>query len=232
MDWRRSIIGWVLLCAGAEMLGIALAAGWWLAADSLNPEPRTFIARLAMLELKGLAGLVEGLVLGSIQAWWLKARYPTLPATLWVLLTTALAVIGWGLGSSFAIFSTTGAAPPPPAAALAPPMVALLAATIGAPLGALFGAAQWLALRQGARRAHLWIGANAIGWALALPCVYLAASIDAGSPGATALLALAGGCAAGLVLGVATGQAFALMPAIGRSRPAARSESSRAALSA
>lgn len=212
MDWRRSIIGWVLLCAAAEMLGIALAAGWWLAADSLNPEPRTVLARFAMLELKALAGLVEGLVLGVAQAWWLKARYPALPVTGWAMLTTALAVAGWGIGSSFSIFSASGAATPPPAAALDLPMVAVLAATIGALLGGSFGLVQWIALRQAAARAHWWIIANAAGWALAMPCVYLAASVDGASPVGTALLALAGGAGAGLMLGAITAIALRAMP--------------------
>jgi len=81
---------------------------------------------------------------------------------------------------------------------------------LGAGLGALFGWVQQQALNAAAHNTYWWIVANACGWGLALPVIYVAASI--GEPGAPVssylLTGLSAGLIAGLVLGAVTGLSF------------------------
>ena len=98
MDRPSSLLRrWIAACAIGETLGIALAACWWVAVDRIDPEPVTLTAKLAMLAAKSAAGIVEGGVLGMLQAWALRLRYPALSPTDWTLATIALAVLGWAV---------------------------------------------------------------------------------------------------------------------------------------
>lgn len=85
---------------------------------------------------------------------------------------------------------------------------------MGAILGAMFGLVQRLALRTAAANTRWWVLMNAVGWALALPIIYVAASI--GGPddplSAYVLSGVIAGLAAGLVLGMVTGLSFWKMP--------------------
>ena len=71
-------------------------------------------------------------------------------------------------------------------------------------LGAIFGLFQWIALRRHSARAARWIGANALGWALALPWSYVAGA-SAHERGAASALSVAAGVAMGLTLALVTG---------------------------
>jgi hypothetical protein len=199
------IASWVGVCAAAELLGIALGGLWWAAMDRVEPEPVGLAMQLVMLALKGGSGLMEGVVLGGLQAMVLKRRYPRLAVGRWIAATSLLAVIGWTMGSSFAVFAGPAAADAP---AFNPPLglVVLLAALFGLAVGVLFGAAQALVLRRAALGAGWWIAANSIGWALALPAVYVAASSGSGEATLAEVLlrGLGGGVTAGIVLGAAT----------------------------
>ena len=211
MDRPSSLLRrWIAACAIGETLGIALAACWWVAVDRIDPEPVTLTAKLAMLAAKSAAGIVEGGLLGMLQAWALRLRYPALSPTGWTLATVALAVLGWAIGSSFAIFaSAEGSAPPDPG--LVPTMA--MASGFGLAVGALFGLVQTMPLRRAAQPGMWWILFNAIGWAVALPAIYLAASADLGlGLAGVALGGLAGGAIAGALLGAVTSLAFAHMP--------------------
>lgn len=191
---------WTLGCGFAEFAGIALAALWWVMMDRLNPEPAGAATMGLMLVAKGAAGLIEGAILGLVQAILLRRRYPRLSVRGWAFATILLAGAGWVLGSAPSIFLSGGAA-----AGADPPLGQVLgfAAAFGLAVGAAFGAAQWLVLRRAAIRAVLWIPANMLAWAAALPVIYLAASLGGGAAqiGEVALRALAGGLGAGLLLG-------------------------------
>ena len=203
---------WVGVCAAAELLGIALGTGWWVAMDRIAPDPASLAGKFAMLGLKSLSGLVEGVVLGLLQGLVLRRLYPRLPLPAWIALTALLAIGGWAAGSAIPIFGGPGGEEP------AEPSLFLsivLAAGFGLAAGALFGAVQAAALRRAASASYWWIIVNAAGWALALPVIYAAASLpDAASPIWLILAAgLASGATAGIVLGAVTGLAFWRMPA-------------------
>jgi hypothetical protein len=67
---------------------------------------------------------------------------------------------------------------------------------------------QALALRSAAHHACWWILVNALGWAVALPIIYVAASNDGGLSGSAVIDAIGAGAVAGLCLGVITGLGF------------------------
>lgn len=67
---------WIFACGLAEFAGIALAALWWVAMDSINPAPTAAIAQAIMILVKGAAGLIEGIILGFVQATVLRRAYP------------------------------------------------------------------------------------------------------------------------------------------------------------
>ena len=83
----------------------------------------------------------------------------------------------------------------------------MISGVMGLLLGAVFGSVQMIALRGAAHRAQIWIVVNALGWGVALPIIYAAAST--GSPDMSRQLmilkALAAGLFAGLTLGGITG---------------------------
>ncbi|MCW3836095.1 hypothetical protein ACFQ1E_08585 [Sphingomonas canadensis] len=213
MPHAHPIRRWVIACAAGELIGIAVAALWWVTMDRIEPDPVSAAAKAAMLAAKGLSGLFEGAVLGLLQAHALRAFYPRLSAARWTGATIAVAMAGWVIGSSFSVLaSSVPAGPPPPdPGALA---TAVMAAAFGLAVGALFGGAQAIALRGAARASGWWVLFNALGWAVALPFIYLAAGVDLGIGIAGAVLnGLAGGCAAGAMLGLVTALAFRRMPA-------------------
>jgi len=203
-----SLALWTVVCGLAELLGIATGALWWVGWDQLNPEPVGAATKAGMLAIKGLSGLVEGLILGLAQAWLLRRRYTALSAVAWSSVTCALALLGWTIGSSFAIYGGAEAGAPP--ADPGPVATVIMSAGFGLAVGAVFGAGQALVLRRAARRAWVWIAANAAGWAIALPAIYLAASVG-GGPGLLPLAA-GSGLAAGLMLGLVTGLSLRWMP--------------------
>lgn len=114
----------------------------------------------------------------------------------WFLATTAVTVVSLAGGDAGAATAGDGAGPP---------LLVVVAAGAagGAVAGAAFGIAQWLVLRRHARPAGGWIAASAIGWAVALGWIMLAASL----PGAATPLpvVVAGGAVGGLAAGVSVG---------------------------
>ena len=197
---------WILATALAELFGVVLGACWWVWADGLNPEPAGLAQQVAMLLLKALSGAPEGLVLGLTQARLLSRRLPQLSVVRWVAATCAVAVTGWAVGSSFAIFASGdgGAAFDPGVGE-----TILMAAGFGLAVGALFGGVQSLALGGLGVSRWPWIVGNAAGWAMGLPAIYVAASGAAAAP--VWALGAAGGLAAGALVGLATAVAAAFM---------------------
>jgi hypothetical protein len=198
---------WVVTCATAELIGIGAGAAWWIAMDRLAPDPAMLAGKFTMLGLKSLAGLVEGVSLGFLQAAFLRRLYPRLSLLRWIAWTALLAVFGWAAGSAIPIFGTfEGQESAEPSLVL----VIVFSSGFGLLVGALFGGAQALAFRSAAHRSYWWVVSNAVGWAVALPVIYLAASLPGENTTQWQALAAAivSGAVAGLLLGAITGLAF------------------------
>jgi hypothetical protein len=203
----RGWVVWILLTALAELFGILIGASWWIWADGLMPEPDGLFWQISMLLFKALSGVPEGMVLGLVQANLMSRRLPDLSIVRWTAATCAVAVVGWAAGSSFSIFATGpgGGDGFDPGVGL----TILMAAGFGLLVGALFGGVQTLALSGLGVKPWPWIVGNAVGWALGLPVIYLAASGLALGP--IWALAAIGGLVAGALVGAATAVAFAMM---------------------
>lgn len=206
-EGRMAWASWIILTALAELVGIAMGAAWWVGADLLNPEPKGLATRLVMLALKALSGVVEGAVLGAVQAALMRQRLPGLSARRWMLATCAVAVAGWAAGSSFSVFGGGGG--PEGGFDPGPALIIALAAGFGLAVGTLFGSVQALALGGLGVKRWPWIVGNAAGWALGLPAIYLAASGAVAGPAWA--LGAGGGLIAGAIVGTATAAAFAAM---------------------
>jgi hypothetical protein len=197
----------MITCGTAELIGIGVGAAWWIAMDQIAPDPVTLGGKATMLGLKSLSGLVEGIVLGSLQAMVLRRLYPKLSARAWVILTSLLAIFGWAVGSAIPIFGTFGAQDQ-----IEPPLLLIVAfaSIFGLLIGGLFGGVQALALRQSAHCSYWWVIGNALGWAIALPVIYLAASLPDQATAMWHIVAagLGSGIVAGVLLGAVTGLAF------------------------
>lgn len=194
---------WTGACALAELLGIGAAAAAAIALQATMGTPGTGFERLVALLAFAWAGAVEGAALGGLQWRLLRQRLPLLSREGWIGITVAVAVIGWMAGMAGPTFASGAASGPEPSLL----QVMAMAAGIGAVAGAIFGAAQWVALRVAAEHAGRWIAINVPAWALAMAAIFAGASIPApGWPGWAILLSGAsGGLLGGALLGVVTG---------------------------
>jgi hypothetical protein len=217
----RWLAGWVVICALAEWLGIGAAVLWYGAVLSAFGEPVALAPRIGVWLTASAAALPEAIVLGGLQAFWLRTIWPGLSAARWILATMAVGLIGWGVGAFIPLFmfpESGGAAQSPaadPTAAFDPSLgaIALFATLFGLAVGAVFGLGQALALPTGSRARRLWIIGNAAGWAVGLPLIYVAAHLASDLPGWGARIGLwmAGGLGAGLAVGAATAVVLRLM---------------------
>ena len=187
---------WILACAVAEFIGMGSGA---LLARAASPGGEASSA-LPAIGGGAVTGLIEGAALGVLQWRVLTTRFPGLAAPRWVGITTAAAVAGWTLGSLPATTSSQGGSKPPLL------LTTVLAAGLGAGMGLLFGAAQWLVLRHHARDAHMWVVANIAGWAAAMPVIFAGASAPTAETPIAAVAAIGAltGAFAGAVLGAIT----------------------------
>lgn len=196
-----SLVRWTLLCAAAETVGMTASASAATASQLLVGEPSTGSEAAVALSLVVAGGLVEGIALGVAQATGLRSWLPSRRRAAYVLVTMAVAGVGWAGASSPAAFGGQGGAEPP--------VGLLLAAAVGLGLvmGAVLGAAQALVLRGRVLRPWRWVTANVAAWALGMPVVFGGAM----SPGSGwPLVAVAGvgaltGLVAGAVVGLVTG---------------------------
>lgn len=198
--WR-----WVLLCGAAEFAGVGLAALWYGAIALSLGEPDNIVARLGVWLLMTMAAVPEGLVLGGLQARGLRWFLPDLVPPRFIGATIAAGLIGWGVGSFLPLFVVRDGAG---VGATEPSALEIVgfAAAFGLIAGLVFGACQAWALPVKASSRLRWTLANAVGWALALPLIYVAAQTAADLSGVVPkiLLWAAGGGGAGLVIGAAT----------------------------
>lgn len=184
---------WVAACVVAEGIGMAAAAGAARASDHVDT------ATGLVLILTG--GLVEGTALGVLQS---SAIGDILGARrkAWVLATVLAAGLGWAAGSVPGTLSEDSGGTTPQLG-----LILLGAVGIGLVLGPVLGLAQSLALRTRVRHPFRWVVANAAGWSVAMPVIFLGAT-TAGATWAWPTLVLFGaatGAVAGCVLGVVTG---------------------------
>jgi hypothetical protein len=195
---------WAAACGIGELIGVTFVAGVAVALNRAFGEPESLWASLLVLPVMVAAGAVEGLSLGYFQWRVLRARFPDLAARQWVGVTCIAAAGGWLLGMLPPAVLEAGSTIPEPAISDTFFLVMLL----GLGVGILFGAVQAWVLRRHAARAGRWIVANALGWSVAMPWVFLAATLpDEATPlPAIIALAAASGLAAGLSLGAITGR--------------------------
>ncbi|GAB3768563.1 hypothetical protein FB382_002693 [Nocardioides ginsengisegetis] len=187
---------WVALCASAEAVGMTAAAG----ASRAGGLGSDWLA----LGVVVLGGLVEGVALGSAQAWGLGRWLSSLQRGRYVLATVLVAGLGWAGASAPAVLSGDtgdggGSSPPLP-------LVLLGAAGLGLVMGPVLGSAQAVALRGAASHPWRWVGANTVAWPPAMCLIFLGASVPgAGWPMAGLLVdGLVTGAVAGAVLGLVT----------------------------
>jgi len=125
-----SVGTWTLLCASAEGLGMTAAAGAAKVSQGLVGEPSSRPEVALVLSLAVAGGLIEGVALGVLQAAGLRRWLPGPRARRWVLVTVAVAGVGWAAASAPGAFAGPGDATAP-----ALPVVLGGAASLGAAMG-------------------------------------------------------------------------------------------------
>ena len=198
-----SLTRWTALCATAEVIGMAAAATAAKTSQALVGEPGNGRESALALCLVVAGGLVEGIALGALQAAGLGRLLPGLNRRRWLLITVAVAGVGWAAASAPAALSGADDA------GATPPLALILggAFMLGAVMGTLLGAAQATVLRGQVRHPRRWIGANMAAWAPAMVVIFLGASRpDADWPGPTVVaLGALTGLGAGTILGLVSG---------------------------
>jgi hypothetical protein len=193
---------WTVSCAAGELIGLAAAAGIAAVVNRTVGEPVGWAALLAALAATALAGVVEGSSIAWFQWRILRRRWPRLPFGPWLYATVGVALLAWALGTGASLLAATGSSdqqgPEPPLG-----VIALVSAAFGMLAGTLFGGAQWLVLRRRVDRAARWIVGNAIGWAIALPWISVAAALPSERTAAAWIVTL--GAGAGIVAGLSVG---------------------------
>ena len=197
-----SIARWTALCAAAEAIGMTAAATAAKTSQALVGEPTDGREAAIALSLVVGGGLVEGLALGGLQAAGLRRWLPELDRRRWLLVTTAVAGVGWALASVPAVMSAPGDDSAPPWL-----LVTVGAMALGAVMGSLLGAVQATGLRGHVRHPWRWVTANAAAWAPAMTVIFLGASTPGSdwSGPSVAALGTATGLVAGACLGLVTG---------------------------
>lgn len=197
--WRN----WIAANAVGELLGLGVAVAITVGvarAHALPPAAEILVVTAAFLVI----GVYEGAIVGAAQWLVLRRVLPSVGAKQWVVATVVGAVIAWMLGripNALADWNGVGTAEP------GMPMILFFGAAMGAALGLILGGAQWLVLRDHVRRAGIWVGANALAWAIGMPLILLAAGIPSNHTsvltiGALAMVAVS---AAGAVVGAVEG---------------------------
>lgn len=205
---KRYWLNWTIACGMGEFLGIGVAAGIAFLHIHFLGEPQTIGQRLLVIVVMVLAGIIEGLVVGSFQWSVLRRKFANLKVPNWLIVTALGAATAWLLG----MLPSTFFAPEPSTASsesleFSGAQFALLAVLSGIVLGALFGAFQWVELRKHTAKASRWILANLFGWTVGLTIIYLGASAPLVETGLVAVIIIGtiSGLLAGLSVGAITG---------------------------
>ncbi|MGY2874069.1 hypothetical protein ACVW00_001259 [Marmoricola sp. URHA0025 HA25] len=192
---------WVLACALAETIGMTAAAVAARLGNDLAPNGglRAWLA----LALVVAGGLAEGSALGLLQSQVLASRRPALDRRRFVLLTVAVAGLGWAAASAPGVLAGDDGSPVSPPLGL----IVLGALGIGLVMGPVLGGAQAFALRGAVTHPWRWIGASAAAWPPAMAVIFVGAS-TAGAGWPIPVVAAYGaltGAVAGTVLGAVSG---------------------------
>jgi len=144
---------WLGVVSLAEFAGFAVPAS--VGATTATASP--WIGTPALVA----AGCLEGLLLGSGQAWCLRRTVPGFPSRGWIRATVAGAALAWCIGVLPAL--AYGWWSDWPVAALAP-----VAVVLGISLLLSIGTAQALSLPRHAAGKRAWVLTTAAGWAVGL----------------------------------------------------------------
>jgi MFS family permease len=206
---ERALLGrWVVAFVGGEVVGFGLAAplgalaGW--ASDGASGASRAAVAILG----GALAGAVEGSVVGWVQWRVLRGPLPAIGRRAWIVATAAGAALAWAIGMSLGTLASPSEEP-------SFAVIVAGAAVLGAALGALLGAGQWLVLRHQVARAERWVIANSLGWTIGMVVAFGGAGLtEEGTPVvAIVLVAALTGAAMALAPALATGRALLALAA-------------------
>lgn len=149
MAYRR----WLVVVSLAELAGFAVPASLGAATATASPwiGTPTLVA----------AGCLEGLLLGSGQAWCLRRTVPGFASRGWIRATVAGAALAWCIGVLPSL--AHGWWSDWPVALLAP-----VAVVLGTALLLSIGTAQALSLPRNAAGKRAWVLTTAAGWAAGL----------------------------------------------------------------
>lgn len=209
LSGARRVAHWVVLCAVAESVGMTAAAAAARTATALTAGSTVGGARVATAwGAIVMGGLVEGTAVGLAQAAALRRTVAALDRRRWVVVTVAVAGLGWAAASAPSVLAGDDGRAGPPAL-----VIAGGAAGLGLAMGAVLGAAQGWVLRGAVPRPWHWVGVSAAAWTPAMVVIFAGASWAPSTwpTGAVVLLGTVTGAVAGAVLGAVCGS---LVPAL------------------
>jgi MFS family permease len=198
---QPSLARWVSLCAVAETVGMTAAALAAKVAQAVTGDDPSGSAAIVALSVVVAGGLVEGTALGLAQSAGFSDWLPGRRRIHWLLVTLAVAGLGWAAASLPSVFARNGGAEPPLLLVLAG------AVALGVAMGAVLGTAQALVLRGLVPHPWRWVSANALGWAVAMPVIFGGATMPSADWSVLSVVALGAltGALAGAVLGLVSG---------------------------
>jgi len=213
---------WVALCALAEALGISVAVLWYAAVDGAFPDPQGTLTRVVTWLGLSAAAIPEGIALGGLQSIGVRWFLPGISRLRWVAATMCVGWLGWAVGTWFPVFMPFDG--DTNTAAVEPDILQVLAFTtsFGVCAGALIGGAQSLVMPRKIGNSDrtpwwrsirwIWVLAHSVGWAVGLPCIYIAASFGADMESVAARIAcwVTGALLAGASVGLATAAGLAI----------------------
>ena len=103
-----SVLRWTALCAAAEAVGMTASAGAARAGQALADRPGPLGGTGVALAVVVAGGLVEGVALGSAQAWPLGRWLTSLRRGRYVLATVLVAGLGWAAASAPSVLAGGG----------------------------------------------------------------------------------------------------------------------------
>lgn len=172
----RLYLRWIWANGWAELFGLGgtLALGWLSATQVAvgGPSALTIVGGALLAIVAGT--LLEGILIGYAQGRVLRVAVPSIALQRWIVATAIGAAVAWTLGMIPSTLTSLGTGPSggAPPAFLEGPGQYLLAAVMGAVLGPVLAAPQWIVLRGHLVGAGHWLWANALAWAVGMPLVF------------------------------------------------------------
>ena len=197
-------IRWTLANAIGELIGLGtvFVAGFYFFYRFGEPHGAMALVGMALLVI--VLAIYEGAAVGLAQ--WIVLRNPLrgLSRRSWLVATIVGAVVAWILGmipGTLFSFNEEASTTTEPAMILALGVAAIM----GAVLGVILAAAQWWVLRNHVPKALVWLFANAVAWAVAMPLIFWMVGATIGesrAPGAIVTLVAGIGVAGAVVGGI------------------------------